>query len=644
MVYNYNFAIAGLAILLLITYNFFMHRHLDNIYTKIFKILLYISILDIILDIITALLLDVSSKDIIVLNVIFLTIFYILQVLFPFLILCYIQSLKGKENMNMHKLLKKWCVFPVTMIVIIILNLFTGCLFYFDALGERHTGPLYLLPYIHTLLLVAIVILDTTINFRKYGWRNIANIWQYLILAAVCVSIQAVNNYILTTSFGIGLGMLVLFTTINNPYEQFDSMTSTFNNRYFINWLEELLTNEQEFHVINIYICNLKKINLVFGAKIGDRFLSHLANRLHDLVKHDAYIFRTNGNGFSLVIRSLSSYQRLKAELCQLASDDFEIDGQHFNAKIIVCGVHYANELMDVDNLVAYSDYLIQLANQEDGRILIEKNTETVQGYLVDRKVEQYLSNVIADGNVELYFQPIYSLKAEKYVSLEALSRICHPTLGYVPADKFISIAEKNGSILQLGLMQLHKICRFIKANPVVLDLIDTIKINFSPIQLMKADYCQRMIEIIRSYGLECSRFQIEIIETVATEYNYSLHHIIQQLSDAGIAICLDDFGNGYANLNTVLELPFNTVKLDRSLLSGICDNPKAASFYRNISGSLLDMGYNVVAEGVETAQELEFMQNWNIDYIQGYYFSKPVSETAILNVLTSGRASRRSQ
>ena len=188
--------------------------------------------------------------------------------------------------------------------------------------------------------------------------------------------------------------------------------------------------------------------------------------------------------------------------------------------------------------------------------------------------------------------------------------------------------------ILDLGVAQLHNICRFVKENSDILSMVDNIKINFSPLQLMKLDYCQKMIQIIKSYDLPCSFFQIEITETVATEYNASLHQVIKEFNNANIKICLDDFGSGYANFNTVLKVPFSTIKLDRSLLFDICDDPKVASFYRNISNSLIDMGYKVVAEGVETKVELDLLRRWGIDYIQGYYFSKPVSSKEIMNIL----------
>ena len=127
---------------------------------------------------------------------------------------------------------------------------------------------------------------------------------------------------------------------------------------------------------------------------------------------------------------------------------------------------------------------------------------------------------------------------------------------------------------------------------------------------------------------------QFEITETVATEYNVSLRKVVDEFSATGIRLCLDDFGSGYANLNTVMRLPFSTIKLDRSLLFDICCNEKRAMFYQSIVGTFHRMNYHIVSEGVETEEEVELISRWGVDMIQGYYFSRPLPEKDLLALL----------
>lgn len=140
---------------------------------------------------------------------------------------------------------------------------------------------------------------------------------------------------------------------------------------------------------------------------------------------------------------------------------------------------------------------------------------------------------------------------------------------------------------------------------------------------------------ILGEYGLPCSCFQFEITETVATEYSASLTRVAESLQAAGIGLCLDDFGSGYANLNTVMQLPFSVIKLDRSLLFHICTDKKAALFYQSIVAAFCRLGYRIVAEGVETQEEMELLRSWNVDMIQGYYFSRPLPPDDLLRLLT---------
>ena len=206
-----------------------------------------------------------------------------------------------------------------------------------------------------------------------------------------------------------------------------------------------------------------------------------------------------------------------------------------------------------------------------------------------------------------------------------------HPTLGPVSPDVFIRIAEKNDLIARFDLLQLRRACRFLREHPQVVERIDTVKFNLSPVELMMRGHAQNLISVIREYGLPPQLFQFEITETVASEDSESMAEAVQSFVNAGIGLCLDDFGSGFANLNMVLKQPFSTIKLDRSLLTGICENERIAAFYRNIVAMFQNMGYNVVAEGIENREELELVKKWGVDLVQGYYFSRPLTQEALL-------------
>ena len=256
---------------------------------------------------------------------------------------------------------------------------------------------------------------------------------------------------------------------------------------------------------------------------------------------------------------------------------------------------------------------------------LVQDDKQTLESFCYSKKVERYLYQAVEENLFEVYFQPIYDLKEEKFVAVEALSRLNHPELGFISPDVFIGQAEKNGLITKITNLQIRRICEFIRDHRDLMGKLRNVKINLSPMDLLAPGSGREKVNIIKSYGLPCNWFQMEITETVATQYRDSLVPAVETFEEAGIGLCLDDFGSGYANLNTVTQQPFQVIKLDRSLLFNILEDEKVATFYESIVVAFKNMGYYLVAEGVEAKEEVELLGRWGVDFIQGYYYSKPL-------------------
>lgn len=231
------------------------------------------------------------------------------------------------------------------------------------------------------------------------------------------------------------------------------------------------------------------------------------------------------------------------------------------------------------DVLLAYIEYLISLVKRADETVVIQSDDRILEGFRYEKEVEHFLKTAVDKDLFEVYYQPVFWIKEDRYITLEALSRLKHPCMGMIPPDVFIGIAERQGLIAQIGLLQFRRVCRFIKENEYMMKRIKNVKFNLSPSELLKPGHSQLLINIVKEYELSPKYFQFEITETVATEYSESFCKAVEDFTNAGIGLCLDDFGSGYANLNTVLRLPFDVVKMDRSLLTGITCDKQAAVF-----------------------------------------------------------------
>lgn len=292
-----------------------------------------------------------------------------------------------------------------------------------------------------------------------------------------------------------------------------------------------------------------------------------------------------------------------------------------------------AEKMEKEDSILSYIEYMISLIQNRQDTVLIQSDSKILEGFRYEQEVEHFLQKAVKEDLFEVYYQPVYSIKNQDFITLEALSRLKHPVLGMIPPDVFIGIAEKQGMIAQVGLLQFRRVCRFVKEHEYLMKTLKNVKFNLSPSELLKTGHIQLLINMIREYGLSPRYFQFEITETVATEYSESFCQAVEDFQKAGIGLCLDDFGSGYANLNTVLKLPFSVVKMDRSLLTGVTCDEQAAVFYRSIVMVMQNMGYHIVAEGAETKEEVDLLQTWGVDMIQGYYFSRPLPENELLKL-----------
>lgn len=631
--YNLDFLIAGFILLLLVLYHFKGQKKLDSAGNRIFRFCMGIGLADVMFDILCTLLIMSEDNSLIGITKLSLTIFYVLQVIFPLALVYYAQILRETSAERIKKDMIVWTVIPVIMLFLVAANYWGGMLFYYDREGIYHQGPWYMLMYYYAFLYAGAVAFLIIVYYRELGPKNAAVLWEFLLIEGSCAMIQAFSGTYLMTGFGISVGITVMYLTIGNPSTYMDHMTGVFGKHYFGKWFQEQLSKGNHIHVISIDAIRLKQINKIFGNSVGDQLLLRITEELQQ-ISDTVEVFRMSGKRFFLVMQTLVDYEQSREKVQQLFGQAFEVNGNYIPFPAIICGI-INGETLQEDAFLAYVDYMIALVKDTKETVLIQSDEKSMNGFIYEQEIERFLNEAIEKDLFEVYYQPVYSIETDHYITMEALSRLWHPTLGYVPPDVFITLAEKNGQIPRIGQLQFRRICKFIKENEEIMKQIRNIKFNLSPLEILKYGHVQSLMDMIEEYELPFSYFQFEITETVATEYSANLYQAVDQFLKAGIGLCLDDFGSGYANMNTVLKLPFSCIKLDRSLLRGLNEDPQVAFFYRSMVSVLHEMGYKIISEGVETEEETKMLREWGVDMIQGYYFSRPVSGKEIVEMLT---------
>ena len=633
MMYNADFLIAAVVILLLVLRNFLDQKRAEDLNSRVFLFFAVIGILDVIAELVSNYYITSGDGDFGLAAVVTTTIFYLFQALLPYALLCYIMTLHDNKLISVKKMLLAGLA-TILLASIVLTNPFTEKLFYFDVSAGYVEGPWYRLMYYSALFHLA-VILILVISWRKeFGPRKTKVILDILILCGCGVVIQLLYYPLLMTGFGMSLGILALFLTINNPNANRDSLTGVYNHLYLTRRSDELIAAGKSFHIITIYLYQLKHINKVAGVEGGDYILQLTAKKLEELC--GSRVFRITGKRFLVLTMSLQEYEYYITQIKKMFETDMQLDSDSSKpaTPVILSGIVHGQKLGTSGLMLEYAEYLESLSMQNGMIEVIQDDQQTMDGFLYNKKVEQYLHTAIAQDLFEVYYQPVYSTEKNDFVTLEALSRLHHPELGWIAPDVFIQIAEKNHMIEQITDLQFKRICMFINEHRDLMKKLFNIKVNLSSLDLMRSDCSSHFIRMMDDMDIHHDWIQFEITETVATEYNAGLGMVIDGFMAAGVRLCLDDFGSGYANLNTVMRLPFSAIKIDRTLLFDICNDKKRAMFYQSIVEPFHRMGYSIVSEGVETEEEMSLLSSWGVDMIQGYYFSRPLPVDELLKLL----------
>ena len=634
MMYNADFLIAAVVILLLVLRNFLDQKRAEDLNSRIFLFFAVIGILDVIAELVSNYYITSGDGDFGLAAVVTTTIFYLFQALLPYALLCYIMTLHDNKLISVKKMLLAGLA-TILLASIVLTNPFTEKLFYFDVSAGYVEGPWYRLMYYSALFHLA-VILILVISWRKeFGSQKTKVILDILILCGCGVVIQLLHYPLLMTGFGMSLGILALFLTINNPNANRDSLTGVYNHLYLTRRSDELIAAGKSFHIITIYLYQLKHINKVAGVEGGDYILQLTAKKLEELC--GSRVFRITGKRFLVLTMSLQEYEYYITQIKKMFETDMQLDADSSKpaTPVILSGIVHGQKLGASGLMLEYAEYLESLSMQNGMIEVIQDDQQTMDGFLYNKKVEQYLRTAIAQDLFEVYYQPVYSTEKNDFVTLEALSRLHHPELGWIAPDVFIQIAEKNHMIEQITDLQFKRVCMFINEHRDLMKKLFNIKVNLSSLDLMRSDCSSHFIRMMDDMDIQHDWIQFEITETVATEYNAGLGMVVDGFMAAGVRLCLDDFGSGYANLNTVMRLPFSAIKIDRTLLFDICNDKKRAMFYQSIIETFHRMGYSIVSEGVETEEEMSLLSSWGVDMIQGYYFSRPLPVEELLKLLS---------
>ena len=424
----------------------------------------------------------------------------------------------------------------------------------------------------------------------------------------------------------------------------FDYLTNISNRAFFHDTLRNSIIRVQRTGATLAVMCldidHFKFINDQYGHDVGDLLLQTISQKLSDTLREGDLISRLGGDEFAIILQDIPTdinVVNVAQKILNAVSEPLELNSNKIEVSTSI-GIAFFDPLsMDMDGLLKAADTAMYEAKSEGRNNFQFFAKEMQEKAEKNQRVQMLLSKAILNNELTLLYQPKISLLKKNMVGCEALIRWSTLDGKMISPDTFIPIAEQTGQIIELGNWILNKVCQQIsqwQTMPYFNGMVTAI--NVSVRQLGTSEFREQLVKSIRTYGIKPKHIEIEVTETATFDDQNVFFSELEKIHQLGVKISIDDFGTGHSSLDYLRKMPVDVIKIDRSFIKDIGKDEQDEELIRTILAISKTMSIQVIAEGAETVEQLTFLENNQVDNIQGYYFSKPVEAQVVSDALNS--------
>jgi diguanylate cyclase len=425
----------------------------------------------------------------------------------------------------------------------------------------------------------------------------------------------------------------------------YDDLTSLPNRKLYKNRLDQALEGAARSHhmsaVMVLDLDRFKNVNDSLGHAIGDQLLSNVAQRLQACLEEEHFLARMGGDEFALLVPTVLHVEdvvTVARNILNVFASAIEHKGQAFHLTTSIGISIYEQDGRDAETLLKNADAAMYSAKQQGGNNF-QFYTPSMNAMILERVTMEYrLRDAVENNELLVYYQPLLDIGTGQIVGMEALTRWNSPEYGMVSPATFIPIAENSGLIVPIGEWILRTACRQNQVWQEAGYPPMRVSVNLSTRQFELPDLVETVAAILEETGLSPEYLKLEITESLAMQNPDSAIQQLHALKQLGIEIAIDDFGTGYSSLNYLKKFPIDTLKIDRSFVGDIPGDSDDVAIVTAIIAMAHNLKINVVAEGVETEEQLVFLRDQHCDEMQGYLFSRPVPAEEFEALLIEGR------
>lgn len=607
----------------------------------VFLVLCVVILLSGLLDIVTELLDNIPSvTDYYTMLRVFLdTIYFLLQNLCIPIYLFYSYALMGLSDRLIKKTVEHYMwLLPLVFDAVVVLSTpFTHYVFYIDSDLKYHHGPLwivlYFIAFYYTLFTVCVLI-----RYKKLLTKGrFVILLSFIILNALAVVLQVIAPEYRVQIFAQAIFTVAVTTIIHRPEDMIDSVVGIQSSNAFMSVVKTNFAAQNNTNYMFIQIdrySDLRKNTSLDTYLYMLRFLAAKIEKVCQVMTKGMEVYYLDLSTFAIVDER-NQYDQL-FDIGQIVmsylKDPISLKGGQIELHPYICTLRCPTDINNEVSLLNFaSTFRKKIAHT--GKVISLSQISDTKDFRIRNEMDDIIKRGIENHSFEMYYQPIYSLKEKRFNSAEALIRLYDSQYGFVSPGLFIPASEESGAIHDIGDYVIDEVCRFVGSEEFKSLGLDYIEMNLSVAQLLEIELYDKLITSMKKYGVRPEQLNLEITETATAKDPAMSDANIERLHKDGLSFSLDDYGTGYSSISRIVSLPVDIVKLDKSLVDEM-DSPEMWIVIRNTVNMLKMVNKKILVEGVEDKRALDRFSEIGCDYIQGYYFSKPLAVKALKEFL----------
>lgn len=511
--------------------------------------------------------------------------------------------------------------------VLLICSIKNHLMFYVDITNRYVRGPWYPVLYICSFFYIGVGVVYALRCRKCFAKGQFVSMFFIFPILIVALGVQLAYPALRVEMFSHALGVLFLLLMVQRPEERTNAVTGFGSSTAFATDIEQAVMNKKPIHIMLLNIVNYKSIRDILGYESTQRLMRAASGTISEylnaeLRRADPYYL---GRGRFCLIIGKEDFKKTEAaadSLSTIFKEDVMMQDMDINLVMNVCIIRCPEDMKNFQEIWAFCNEFEEYG--QAGSVMYAKDILQDGRYII-KDIEDIIENAVNNDRMAVYYQPIYSVSDGAFHSAEALLRLDDEEYGRISPELFIPVAEKNGVIHRIGYFVLEEVCKFIASDEYKELGLEYIEVNLSVAQCMRSKLAGEILELMEKYHIRPEQINLEITETAAVNSQNIMSENICKLREAGVPFSLDDYGTGYSNIRRVATMPFELIKLDKTF-TDLEDNEKLKVVVRNTVRMIKEMNMKIVVEGIETKHLVDVFSEMQCDYIQGYYFSKPLS------------------